>query len=108
MVPAYVAAQEKFHAEAKQNYWKAIPDLIPKETPVIATRGTKKDQDKKPTIVVIQGNKPGKPTDLSRMRQLFLKLKNNTPDHLKHSPPLPAAKEVKSDATTAPPADSVA
>ncbi|PWA54227.1 proline-rich family protein [Artemisia annua] len=106
----YVAAQEKFHAEAKQNYWKAIPDLIPKETPVIATRGTKKDQDKKPSIVVIQGPKPGKPTDLSRMRQLYLKLQKDTPDHLKHSqsPPPPAAKEVESDAATAPPAKAVA
>lgn len=87
----------KFHAEADKNYWKAIAELIPNEVPAIEKKRGKKDQDKKPSIVVIQGPKPGKPTDLSRMRQILLKLKHNTPPHLKPSPPpAPApAKDAK-------------
>ncbi|XP_062000879.1 clathrin light chain 2-like [Rosa rugosa] len=82
----FVASQEKFHAEVDKNYWKAVADLIPNEVPAIEKRG-KKDQEKKPSIVVVQGPKPGKPTELSRMRQILLKLKHNTPPHLKPSPP---------------------
>lgn len=92
----FLASQEKFHAEADKNYWKAIAELIPNEVPAIEKKRGKKDQDKKPSIVVIQGPKPGKPTDLSRMRQILLKLKHNTPPHLKPSPPAPApAKDAK-------------
>lgn len=93
----FIANQEKFHAEADKNYWKAIAELIPNEVPAIEKKRGKKDQDKKPSIVVIQGPKPGKPTDLSRMRQILLKLKHNTPPHLKPSPPpAPApAKDTK-------------
>lgn len=88
-----MASHEKFHAEADKNYWKSIAELIPNEVPTIEKRG-KKDQEKKPSIVVVQGPKPGKPTELSRMRQLLLKLKHNTPAHLKHSPPpAPATSE---------------
>lgn len=72
---------EKFHAEADKNYWIAISELIPKEVPPIGKMG-KKDKGKKPSIVVIQGPKPGKPTDLSRMRQILVKLKHNPPDHM--------------------------
>lgn len=97
-----MAGRDKFHAEAEKSYWTAIADLIPKEVGVIETRGAKKDQDKKPSVVVINGPKPGKPTDLSRMRQIIIKLKHDTPLHLKHSPPPPAA------ATTPPPAEAVA
>ncbi|CAI8593373.1 unnamed protein product [Vicia faba] len=64
--------------------------LIPREVPSIEKkRGEKKgDQDKKPSIIVIPGPKPGKPIDLSRMRQILLKLK--------HTPPLPPpAKDAK-------------
>lgn len=92
-----LAARDKFHEEADKSYWKAIADLVPKEVAVIETRGSKKDQDKKPSVIVVQGPKPGKPTDLSRIRQILTKLKHNTPLHLKHSPPPPAA-------TSAPPA----
>ncbi|KAI3748830.1 hypothetical protein L6452_12209 [Arctium lappa] len=89
----YVAGRDSFHAEADKSYWKAIAELIPKEVPVIETRGAKKEQDKKPSVVMIQGPKPGKPTDLSRMRQILIKLKHDTPLHLKHSQPPPAAKD---------------
>ncbi|PNT23142.1 hypothetical protein POPTR_008G066800v4 [Populus trichocarpa] len=82
----FLVNQEKFHAEADKNYWKSIAELIPNEVPAIEKRKGKKDQDKKPAIVVIQGPKPGKPTELSRMRQILLKLKHDTPPHLKHSP----------------------
>lgn len=85
----FVANQEKFHAEADKQYWKAIAELIPNEVPTIEKKRGKKDQEKKPAVVVLQGPKPGKPTDLSRMRQILVKLKHNTPPHLKHSPPPP-------------------
>ncbi|KAK9283080.1 hypothetical protein L1049_011309 [Liquidambar formosana] len=98
----FLASQEKFHAEADKNYWKAIADLVPNEVPTIEKKRGKKDQEKKPSIVVIQGPKPGKPTELSRMRQILLKLKHNTPPHLK--PPPPPAPAPAKDAKTGGPA----
>ncbi|GFZ03077.1 clathrin light chain protein [Actinidia rufa] len=68
----YLANQEKFHKEADKQYWKAIGDLIPHEVPNIEKkRGKNKEQEKKPGITIIQGPKPGKPTELSRMRQIL-------------------------------------
>lgn len=90
----FVASQEKFHAEVDKNYWKAVADLIPNEVPAIEKKRGKKDQEKKPSIVIVQGPKPGKPTELSRMRQILLKLKHNTPPHLKPLPPAPALEAV--------------
>ncbi|KAK3018864.1 hypothetical protein RJ639_004429 [Escallonia herrerae] len=90
----YVANQEKFHKEADKQYWKAIGDLIPHEVPNIEKKRGKKDQDKKPSITVVQGPKPGKPTDLSRLRHMLLKLKHTPPPHMVPPPP-PPAKDAK-------------
>ncbi|KAM1017582.1 hypothetical protein ACFX2A_048124 [Malus domestica] len=95
VMPLYLANQEKFHKEADKHYWKAIAELIPRGVPNIEKKRGKKDPDKKPSIVVIQGPKPGKPTDLSRMRQIFLKLKQNPPPHMMPSPPAKDVKDAK-------------
>ncbi|XP_022747392.1 clathrin light chain 2-like [Durio zibethinus] len=95
----FVANQEKFHSEADKHYWKAIAELIPNEVPAIEKKG-KKDKEKKPSIAVVQGPKPGKPADLSRMRQILLKLKHNTPSHLKHTPPPAPAPAKDQDSKT--------
>ena len=96
MLQIFVASQEKFHANADKQYWKSISDLIPHEIATIEKRG-KKDKDKKPSITVIQGPKPGKPTDLSRMRHILVKLKHAPPPHMLQPPPAPAAKEGAKD-----------
>lgn len=85
----YVTNQEKFHKEADKQYWKSIAELIPNEVPNIEKKGRKKDQ-KNPSITVLQGPKPGKPTDLSRMRHILVKLKHNAPPHMLTPPPAPA------------------
>lgn len=92
-----MANQEKFHKEADKQYWKAIAELIPNEVPNIEKKRGKKDQEKKPSIIVVQGPKPGKPTDLSRLRQILVKLKHTPPPHMKPPPPPPAkdAKDAK-------------
>lgn len=81
----FLANQEKFHTEANKAYWRAIGELIPKEVPTIEKKG-KKDKEKQPSINVIRGPKPGRPTELSRMRQILVKLKHNPPAHMNPSP----------------------
>lgn len=95
---AFVASQEKFCAEADKDYWKSIAELIPKEVVSIEKMKGKKDQEKKPSAVVLQGPKPGKPTDLTRMRQILVKLKHNTPSHLKDYPTPVASIPLKAPA----------
>ncbi|KAL1562706.1 clathrin light chain 1-like [Salvia divinorum] len=53
-----LASQEKFHKEADKHYWKSIAELVPNEVAHIEKRGKKKDQDKKPSITVVQGPSP--------------------------------------------------
>lgn len=81
----FLENEEKFHAEAEKNYWRAIAELIPREVAAIEKRG-KKEQAKKGSIVVIHGPKPGKPTDLSRMRQILVKLKQSPLSHTNPKP----------------------
>ncbi|XP_078176537.1 clathrin light chain 1-like isoform X2 [Carex rostrata] len=93
----FVANQEKFHANADKHYWKSISELIPHEIASIDKRRGKKDKEKKPSVVVMQGPKPGKPTDLSRMRQILIKLKHSPPPHMNPPPPPPAAADATKD-----------
>ncbi|OMO59766.1 Clathrin light chain [Corchorus capsularis] len=83
----YLANQEKFHKAAHLHYWKAIAEIIPREVPNIEKKRGKKDPDKKTSVEVIHGPKPGKPTDLTRMRQIFVKLKQTPPPHMMPPPP---------------------
>ncbi|CAN0909739.1 Clathrin light chain 2 [Linum grandiflorum] len=97
----FVAKIEKFHAEADKDYWKSIAELIPNEVPAIEKkRKAKKDQENKPSIMVVQGPKPGKPTELSRLRHILVQLKHNTPTHLKLTPPAPVKAIDAAAATT--------
>lgn len=98
----FLESHEKFHATADKHYWKAVAELIPHELPSmeVKSRG-KKDKDKKPSVIN-HGPKPGKATDLTRMRHVLLKLKHNPPAHMKAppAPPVAAPAAEASDATS--------
>ncbi|XP_072977646.1 clathrin light chain 1-like [Typha angustifolia] len=85
----FLAYREEFYTNADKHYWKAISELIPNEIANTEKKG-KKDKENKPSIAFIQGPKPGKPTDLSRMRQIVLKLKHAAQSNPKFSPPAAA------------------
>ncbi|KAI3961103.1 hypothetical protein MKX01_035689 [Papaver californicum] len=93
----FLANQENFNKNADKQYWKSILELIPYEVASLEKKKGKKDSEKKPSVVIVQGPKPGKPTDLSRMRQILIKLKHETPHHLIPSPPNPT--DEKKDGT---------
>jgi hypothetical protein len=86
----FLENQEKFYREADKNSWKAIAELVPREVPIIEKKGKKKQV----SINVIQGPKPGKATDLSRMRQVLTKLKHNPPPHMKPKLPTPSGTDL--------------
>ncbi|GFP78787.1 clathrin light chain 1 [Phtheirospermum japonicum] len=92
----YHAQQEKFHKEAGQHFWKAVAEIIPREVPNFEKRRAgRKEDDKKPSVLVVQGPKPGKPTDMTRMRQILSKLKTNPPPHMIPPPPKKDTKDGK-------------
>ncbi|KAK2634900.1 hypothetical protein Ddye_029692 [Dipteronia dyeriana] len=79
----FVANQNKFYDEADKNYWKAIAELLPDEVLTIEKRKVKKDREKKPSIVVIQGPKPDTP-----------KIEARCTYHLNSTPAAPALSKV--------------
>jgi hypothetical protein len=109
----YLSNQENFHKNADKAYWKAVAELLPKELPPSLEPKGRKNKDKnekKSTFVANKGPKPGKPTDLGRMRQVLLKLKHNPPAHMIPPPPPPPKPETEASKDTTKgekPADTV-
>eukprot|EP00250_Pteridium_aquilinum_P032962 c5015_g1_i1 orf=183-1301(+) len=101
---------ENFHATADKHYWKAVAELVPHELPSKEVKSRGKKDKKKPAVVINHGPKPGKATDLTRMRQVLVKLKHNPPAHMKAPPPAPpaAAGTEGADAKTSAPVSDTA
>ncbi|CDY31939.1 BnaA07g00560D [Brassica napus] len=91
----YEKREKTIETKKADNREREKSELISREVPNIDKKRGKNDPDKKPSMIVIQGPKPGKPTDLGRMRQIFLKLKTNPPPHM--MPPPPPAKMPKTE-----------
>ncbi|CAN7047372.1 unnamed protein product, partial [Brassica rapa subsp. trilocularis] len=89
----YEKREKTIETKKADNREREKSELISREVPNIDKKRGKNDPDKKPSVIVIQGPKPGKPTDLGRMRQIFLKRKTNPPPHM--MPPPPPAKDAK-------------
>ncbi|KAI5064096.1 hypothetical protein GOP47_0020766 [Adiantum capillus-veneris] len=86
----FLENHKDFHANANKHYWKAVAELIPHELPSMELKSRGKKDQKKPAVVN-HGPKPGKATDLTRMRQVLVKLKHNPPAHMILPPPAPPA-----------------
>ncbi|MCO5611977.1 hypothetical protein L7F22_066237 [Adiantum nelumboides] len=89
----FLENHKDFHANANKHYWKAVAELIPHELPSRELKSRGKKDQKKQAAVINHGPKPGKVTDLTRMRQVLVKLKHNPPAHMKTPPPAPPASE---------------
>lgn len=96
-----------FHATADKHYWKAVGELVPHELTALETKSRGKDK-KKPSVVINHGPKPGKATDLTRMRQVLVKLKHNPPAHMKAPPPAPPAAVPAAEGSDAKPSAEAA
>ncbi|KAK6142575.1 hypothetical protein DH2020_022923 [Rehmannia glutinosa] len=87
----YLAQQEKFHKEAHKHSWKAIAEIIPGK---FQRKGERKRKKKRNLSGSLFKDRSGKPTDMSRMRQILLKLKQTPPPH-DATPPEKDAKDAK-------------
>ncbi|KAJ7558854.1 hypothetical protein O6H91_04G058800 [Diphasiastrum complanatum] len=97
---AFLANQEIFYATAHKHYWKAVSELILNSELSLADsngRDLGKDQQKKQChmILKVEGPKPGKATELTRMLEVILKLKHNIPAYIQAAAGLQSAYSTK-------------
>eukprot|EP00270_Netrium_digitus_P014581 TRINITY_DN497_c0_g1_i1.p1 TRINITY_DN497_c0_g1~~TRINITY_DN497_c0_g1_i1.p1 ORF type:complete len:229 (-),score=39.14 TRINITY_DN497_c0_g1_i1:331-975(-) len=77
----YLENLESLNAKAGGNYWEAVTAFVNFETQVKKEKVKAKGEPVR-TSTLLNDAKPGKHTDLTRMRQVLLKLKHNPPAHL--------------------------